>query len=110
MPDYNPQRNTWRRLKRNKGAVAGLMIILLSFIVALIAHIIAPDGSPDANRMILEIGGQKPGFTQTFILIPKERKFESSGFLRKVLKGIERTETFISLEESISRNAQVYNP
>lgn len=104
MPDYNPQRNTWRRLKRNKGAVAGLMIILLSFIVALIAHIIAPDGSPDANRMILEIGGQKPGFTQNFILIPKDRKFESSGFLTKVLKGTDDRYQYIPITNYEVRN------
>ena len=66
------QRNTWRRLKRNIGAVFGMVIILLSVLTGIFAYFISPDKSPDANRMILEIGGKKPGFTQLFLKIPKE--------------------------------------
>ncbi|MBL7735334.1 MAG: ABC transporter permease [Chitinophagaceae bacterium] len=66
------QRNTWRRLKRNTGAVFGMVIILLSALTGIFAYFISPDKSPDANRMILEIGGKKPGFTQLFLKIPKE--------------------------------------
>ena len=55
-------RTTWRRLKRNKGALFGIVIIVLALFVALLAHILASDGTPNANRMIVEIGGQKPGY------------------------------------------------
>jgi peptide/nickel transport system permease protein len=42
-------------------------------VVAVLAYLLAPDHSPNANRMVLEIGGQKPGFHQTFLLIRKQR-------------------------------------
>ena len=56
----------WRRFKKNKGGVFGLVMILFSVFVALFGYFIAPDSSPYANRIILEIGGEKPGFTQSF--------------------------------------------
>jgi len=62
------QRKTWKRLRKNKGAVFGMIIIIIAIIVAITAYFLAPDNSPDANRMIVEIGGRKPGFTQQIIL------------------------------------------
>lgn len=67
-----PQRNTWRRLMRNAGAVFGMVVIALSVLTGIFAYFISPDKSPNANRMILEIGGKKPGFTQLFLKTPKE--------------------------------------
>ncbi|HEX8677112.1 MAG TPA: ABC transporter permease [Segetibacter sp.] len=67
-----------KRLSRNKGAMFGLIIILVSFIVAVFAYFIAPDHTPDANTMIVEVGGQKPGFAMHFLKIknePAERNF-----------------------------------
>jgi peptide/nickel transport system permease protein len=61
----------WQRLKRNKGAMAGLAVILISVIVAVFCYFIAPDPSPYSNRIILETGGEKPGFTKQFIQIKK---------------------------------------
>jgi peptide/nickel transport system permease protein len=63
--------SAWRRLKKNKGAMAGLVMILLSVLVAIFSYVIAPDPSPYANRIILEIGGAKPGFSQQFLVVKK---------------------------------------
>jgi oligopeptide transport system permease protein len=60
---------TWRRFKKNKGGVSGLILILTTVFVALFCYFIAPDNSPNANRIILEIGGEKPGFSQQFLLV-----------------------------------------
>ena len=65
------QRNAWRRLKRNKVAFGGLIVIILFTLMAVFAYFISPDSSPNANRMIVEIGGRKPGFTQQFLKLPK---------------------------------------
>ena len=64
----------WRRLKKNKGAVFGLIVIAIAVIIAIFAYFIAPDPSPYANRIILEIGGEKPGFRQDFLKIKKEKE------------------------------------
>ncbi|MDQ3683134.1 MAG: ABC transporter permease, partial [Bacteroidota bacterium] len=66
----------WRRLKKNKAAMAGLVMIFLAILVAIFGYFIAPDTTPFANRIILEIGGQKPGFEQQFLLVKKENKIE----------------------------------
>ncbi|HEY4154174.1 MAG TPA: ABC transporter permease [Puia sp.] len=74
MSNANPiQSSLWRRLRKNPGAVFGIVLISISVLVAVFAYVLAPDHSPDANRMTLEIGGQKPGFHQSFLLIRKPR-------------------------------------
>jgi ABC-type dipeptide/oligopeptide/nickel transport system permease subunit len=79
----------WRRLKKNRGAVFGLVVIAIAVFVAVFAYYIAPDHSPNANRMILEIDGEKPGFSKTFILLPKERIPPSTNFLQRLVSGKE---------------------
>jgi len=62
-----------KRLIKNKAAVAGMIIITVSIVIALSAYIISPDITPDANRMIPEIGSKKTGFTIQCLLIKKEK-------------------------------------
>jgi oligopeptide transport system permease protein len=81
------QADTWRRLKKNKGAVSGMIIIVLAVIMALFSYIIAPDHSPYANRMILEIEGQKPGFRQPFLLISKQPPPPNVSWLHRIFSG-----------------------
>ncbi|MFI5156972.1 MAG: ABC transporter permease, partial [Chitinophagales bacterium] len=83
------QQSTWKKLLRNKGAVFGLFIIALSLLLALFCYLVAPDHSPYANRMIVEIGGRKPGFTQAFLLIKKDRIDEKSSFFGRLFSGEE---------------------
>lgn len=82
-------RSTWKRLRRNKGAMFGIIIIALSLVTALLAYTLAPDGTPNANRMIVEIGGMKPGFTQQFLLLPKDRHIEQVSFFTRMISGQE---------------------
>ncbi len=83
------QQAAWKRLRKNKGAVFGLIIICLSVLVAVFAYFIAPDPSPHANRIILEIGGNKPGFTQKFIKLKKDKDIASAGFFSGLFSGKE---------------------
>ena len=79
--------DTWRRLKKNRGAVIGLIIIMLALIMAVFSYLIAPDHSPYANRMILEIEGQKPGFRQEFLLILKQSQPAQVSWIRRLFSG-----------------------
>lgn len=90
-------RSTWRRLKRNKGALFGIVIIALALVVALLAHLLASDGTPNANRMIVEIGGQKPGYVQQFLLLPKERTIRDVSFFTRLLNGREDRYQYIPI-------------
>jgi len=91
------QRNIWTKLKQNKSALLGMIVIALAVVVAITAYLIAPDDSPYANRMILEIGGRKPGFTQSFLLLKKDRIPEPSSFLDRLLFGKEDEFTYLPI-------------
>ena len=83
------QAAAWRRLKKNKGAVFGLIVIILAVLVAVFAYFIAPDPSPYANRIILEIGGEKPGYKQPFIKIKKDKDVVTTSFVTQLVSGKE---------------------
>ena len=82
-----PARNAWLRLKRNKGALSGMIVIAAAIFIAVFAYWFSPDSSPYANRMIVEIGGQKPGFTIKFLKIPSVQNKESVSFFERLLYG-----------------------
>ncbi len=93
----NFQQAAWRRLKKNKGAVFGLVIIGIAVIIAVFAYFIAPDPSPSANRIILEIGGEKPGFTQSFIKVKKEKDVKSTGVFNRLIAGREDVYSYVPI-------------
>ena len=62
------------------------------------AYYIAPDHSPDANRIILEISGKKPGFTMQFLLLPKEKKVNQSGWFGRMMSGQEDSFIYLPVE------------
>lgn len=67
----------------------GLCIIMIAVFTALLAYWVAPDHSPNANRMTLEIGGRKPGFSIQFLKLPREKRVEPSGFFNRLVSGSE---------------------
>jgi peptide/nickel transport system permease protein len=81
------QQAAWRRLKKNRLAMAGLIIILLSLLLAISSYFLAPDGSPYANRQILEVGGSKPGSSWQFLLLKKEPAPAATGFFDRLVSG-----------------------
>ena len=52
----------WQRLKKNKLAMFGLVVIALCMILAVLGYLITPDSTPDANDQILELSKKPPGF------------------------------------------------
>ncbi len=104
--EYSFIKTFWKKLRRNKGAVFGLLIILLALIIAVFAYIIAPDSTPDANRIIVEIAAKKPGFIQQFIRIEKENQ-SSASFLNTLFFGKEDRYQYIPVT-SYKQNGNVY--
>ncbi|MBV8254400.1 MAG: ABC transporter permease [Chitinophaga sp.] len=72
---------------RNKGAVAGLVIVILSVLISIGAYFIAPDDTPDANRMVLEVEGQHPGFRINMLAIRKDQAIPETGFFQRLTSG-----------------------
>lgn len=69
--------------------MAGLFIILLAVIVALLGYLLCPDDSPSANRQILEIAAEKPGFRVSFLQVRKNAEIPSRGFFQTIMNGVE---------------------
>ncbi|MGB1318230.1 MAG: ABC transporter permease, partial [Flavobacteriales bacterium] len=74
------------KFRKDVAAVFGLTVIFLAVILAILGPIIAPDGSPNANRQIIELAAKKPGSTFTFLKIPRETT-EEVGFFDRMMNG-----------------------
>ena len=83
---------------RNKGAFFGLIVIGAAIIVAIAAYFIAPDPSPDANRIIVEIGGRKPGFRQLFLLVKKQTPPAPVSFFHRLAYGREDIYDYLPID------------
>lgn len=84
---FSFQEAAWKKLKQHKTAMAGLWIILLTIFIAIFAYWLAPDHSPNANRMIIEIGGKHPGYEQQFLAIKKTELIEKTRLLKRTISG-----------------------
>ncbi len=67
----------------------GLVVIILFILLAIFAYYISPDTSPNANRMILEIGRLSPGHHQTFLKVKKEKNISNPHLLTRLIFGKE---------------------
>lgn len=90
-----------KRIVRNKGALFGLVVIGLSILTAIFAYLIAPDGSPDANRIIVEVGGRPPGFSQRFLPMKKERPTAQVSFIHRLLFGREDRYDYVPINSYV---------
>ncbi len=88
----------WKRLQKNKAAILGLVLIAMAVLLCITGYFIAPDHSPNANRIILEIGARKPGFGMHFLKLKKEKPVERAGFLSHLLNGQEDLYNYMPVE------------
>ena len=87
----------WQRLKKNKLALFGLVIIVCAFIVAVLGPMIRPDGTPMANDQILEITTQQPGFSVELLKVKKNKKKQEPSFWEVVNVGVDNDFTAIPI-------------
>jgi ABC-type dipeptide/oligopeptide/nickel transport system permease subunit len=76
--EFSFKAQMWKRLKKNKGAVFGLVIIILAVFLSIFGYVIAPDNSPNADLQTVEIQAKKPGYSQQFLKIPGNYVSEGS--------------------------------
>ena len=76
----------WKRLKKNTGALFGLIVIMLAVLISLLGYHIAPDNSPNADLQTVEIQAKKPGYTQQFLKISDSNP-ESQNWFSVLLNG-----------------------
>lgn len=95
-----------KKLRRNYTAIAGLSCIIICLLVATFAYWIAPDPSPNANRMILEISGHSPGFSMQFFKIKKDH-FERVSFLQRTISGKPDEFTYIPITSALQKGDSI---
>jgi len=88
MPDqsFSFSQQTWKRLKKNKGALFGLVIIAIAIFITIFGYMVAPDGSPNADLQTVEIQAKKPGYSQLFLKIP-DKKNTSVSWINHLING-----------------------
>jgi ABC-type dipeptide/oligopeptide/nickel transport system permease subunit len=88
--EYTPaslSRDAWRKLIHNKLALAAIIYIFLSLLVAILGYLIIPDSSPMANQQYLELSARKPGFKVQMLKIPRNDSQGPVNVFRKMIYG-----------------------
>lgn len=94
---------------RNKGAAFGLILIVCSLLLALSGYFIAPDTSPNANRMIPEIGSKKPGFEVLLLRLQREQNTSSTSLWHRLLYGKEDSWQYVPVSSyQIQKDSLIY--
>ncbi len=71
-----------------------MILIFANVLLAVFAYVLAPDTSPNANRMVPEIGSKKPGFHTLFL--QKKRELTKTGnIFNTLLNGREEEYEYI---------------
>lgn len=85
--NQTPIQRTWKQFRQNKLALAGLAIIVITSLMAVLGYLIMPDHSPDANHMSLPLSLKPPGFTYTVLKTPKSDNVEPTNIFSRMLFG-----------------------
>jgi ABC-type dipeptide/oligopeptide/nickel transport system permease subunit len=99
-----------KRLFKNKGASFGLILIALSLLLAILCYFISPDPSPNANRMIPEIGSKRPGFTTLLLRTNRDKQLQThTGFFDRLVNGAEEAYQYVPITAySLQGDSVVY--
>jgi peptide/nickel transport system permease protein len=105
---FSFSQQAWRRLKKNKGAMTGLIIIALSVLIGIFAYFLGTDTTPNADRQIVEIQARKHGFTQLFIKVKKEKEIGRTAFFSRLLFGAEGKFNYVPINDFSETKDSVY--
>jgi len=82
----NDQR-TWKIFKRNKIAVAALVFIIVTIVIAILGYLIMPDSTPMANNMTIQLSIKKPGSEFMMLRLRKTEPVDTVTLFAKMLFG-----------------------
>jgi peptide/nickel transport system permease protein len=87
LAEHTPAQRTWKIFKRNKTAVAGMVWIVLSVLIALLGYLLMPDNTPDAASMSLPLSLKKPGAKFMMLKIRKAEQVDEVNIFSRMLHG-----------------------
>ncbi len=85
----SPNQRAAKRFRKNKPAVAGMLVIILSVFVAIFGYFIAPDCTTDGNDQVLQIATRKMGFEMQFIQRTKNNIPPNNNLFKRLISGIQ---------------------
>ena len=88
--------------------MVGLIVICLSVLIGIFAYYLGTDPTPNADRQVVEIMAAKPGFSQLFLRIKKEKKISSTGFFQRLLFGAEDKYLYVPINSYKETADSVY--
>jgi peptide/nickel transport system permease protein len=83
----SPAYYAWKRLKKNKLAISGLIYIILCIFISILGPAILPDPTENANEQILEIETRKPGFSVQMLKVRKNAPEAGNNIFNTILSG-----------------------
>jgi peptide/nickel transport system permease protein len=89
----------YKKFFKIKLAATAFVFIILVALMAILAYLIAPDNTINANRIIPEIGSKKPGFTISFLCIPKNYLVNQPSTFSNLFFGKTDEEIFIPITQ-----------
>ena len=104
----NTNARFWKRFRKNKAALASLVLIIVVIMIALFAYPLSPDDSKDANTMMVEIGTRKPGFACSFLKKYTASNEPNTNIIDYLVNGKERSVVLIPIEGYTLRNDSIY--
>lgn len=84
---YSLSYYAWQKLKKNKLAMFGIVVIAIATVIAVAGSLIRPDFTPHANEQKLQLAKKKPGFEVTILKVRKNAGIERPPFWERMLFG-----------------------
>ncbi len=106
--NLSPNQKALRRLRKDKPAVFGLVLIAFAIFLALTGYIIAPDHSPDANAQSALIALKPPGFKATILKTPTKRNIVKQSWMKRFFNGSREPDDMIPLDGFFWRGDSLY--
>lgn len=73
------QKDSWiLKFVKNPLGILSFALLVLATVLALLAYVIAPDNSPNANSMHLSIAAKSPGYSVLMCLVPTNQNIDVS--------------------------------
>ncbi|TVR41526.1 MAG: ABC transporter permease [Bacteroidia bacterium] len=83
----SPGQITWRKFLRIPTAIAGMLWIGFTALLALLGYLVIPDRTPFANHQQLEISTHSPGTRMTMLYVTKNQEFKAPPLLQRIFFG-----------------------
>jgi peptide/nickel transport system permease protein len=84
-----PAAIAWKRFRKDPVALSGLILILITVVIAILGYTVCPDQTPYANTQHLELSVKKPGFRVKVLKVRKNEPPRETGFFKTMFYGRE---------------------